>query len=375
MKILLISEFFPTGKDLKFSGGVEARTFYLAKYLARKHQICVITSRGLTSPKVEKMFNFTVYRVGPRRSYMATVGGLSKRIYFIKDAISFGTTLDIEVVDGSNFITHFIAKIIAKRKKIPSVAWYPDVWVGSWINNAGFWGIFGEILERLNLILGFDSYIAISKQTAQKLKGRIKGRIYTVPCGIDHKEFKTSLKKFPKPTIICVSRLAKYKNLRTLILAFAHLSTRLKEVRLIIVGTGPEYHNLKNLTKALKINSKVQFLFNLPRKELIRLIKSSLPSLVEGFGIATIEACCAGLPYVNSDIPAHREVTNNSKGGFMVDPREPLLFSKRFYELLTRKTLYNQKSKQAKQLAGIYSWQKVAKYTEEVYKSTVSRNL
>src|SRR3989344_2183550 len=122
MKILLISEFFPTGKDLKFSGGVEARTFYLAKYLARKHQICVITSRGLTSPKVEKMFNFTVYRVGPRRSYMATVGGLSKRIYFIKDAISFGTTLDIEVVDGSNFITHFIAKIIAKRKKIPSVA-------------------------------------------------------------------------------------------------------------------------------------------------------------------------------------------------------------------------------------------------------------
>ena len=142
MKILLISEFFPTGKDLKFSGGVEARTFFIAKHLAKKHQIYVIASRSLTSPKVEKMFGFTVYRVGPRRSYMATVGDLLKRIYFVKDAISFGTTLDIEVIDGSNFISHLITKVIAKRKKIPSVAWYPDVWIGSWFKNAGFLGIF-----------------------------------------------------------------------------------------------------------------------------------------------------------------------------------------------------------------------------------------
>ena len=31
----MITEFFPTGKDLKFSGGVEARTFFVAKYLAK----------------------------------------------------------------------------------------------------------------------------------------------------------------------------------------------------------------------------------------------------------------------------------------------------------------------------------------------------
>src|SRR3989338_7123115 len=80
MKILMVTEFFPTGKDLRFSGGVEAGTYFVAKHLAKKHQVCVITSRDLTSPKVEKMFGFTVYRTGPRRSYIATAGDLLKRI-------------------------------------------------------------------------------------------------------------------------------------------------------------------------------------------------------------------------------------------------------------------------------------------------------
>ncbi|OGD93666.1 hypothetical protein A2697_01620 [Candidatus Curtissbacteria bacterium RIFCSPHIGHO2_01_FULL_41_44] len=378
MKILMVTEFFPTGKDLRFSGGVEARTYFVAKHLAKKHQVCVITSRDLTSPKVEKMFGFTVYRTGPRRSYIATAGDLLKRIYFIKDAISFGTTLDIEIVDGANFITHFIAKMIARNKKIPIISWYPDVWVNSWIKNVGIYGIFGEILERLNLFLGFNSYIAISKETAKKLKKHIKGKINVIPCGVDQKEFTTPAKKFETPTIICISRLAKYKNLRTLILAFAHLTTKLASVRLIIVGSGPNYNNLKNLTKGLKIDSKVKFLSNISRKELVRLVKSShifsLPSLVEGFGIATIEACCAGLPYVNSDIPTHREVTNNAKGGFLVDPQEPRLFSKRFYELFNDGALYKKKSLEAKKLAQNYDWRTITQKTEKIYIDLYTKN-
>ena len=124
--------------------------------------------------------------------------------------------------------------------------------------------------------------------------------------------------------------------------------------------------------KALKIDFNVKFLASISRKELVRLIKSSnifsLPSLVEGFGIATIEACCAGLPYVISDIEAHKEVTKGGQGGFLIDSNEPLLFSKRFYELLTGKSLYSRKSKQAKKLSELYNWQKVAKDTEEIYK-------
>ena len=377
MKILLVTEFFPTGKDLRFSGGVESRTFFVAKYLAKRNEVIVMTSRTGNSPLFEKMFNFKIHRVGPSRKYNPTVGDIFARVRFILSAIKAAKRLEIDIIDGSNFISHFIAARIANNKKIPAVAWYPDVWIGSWIKNSGSLGIFGEILERINLKYPFSSYIAISEQTKKKLKNFIKNRVIVIPCGVDQSEFKGQPSKFPNPTIICISRLTKYKNLRILILAFAHLSTKLN-ARLIIVGSGPQKSELLSLTNGLKLKNRIKFLENLPRKDLASLIKSShifsLPSLVEGFGIATIESAAAGLPYVNSNIPIQREVTGNGKGGFLVDPQDPINFSNHFYKLMTDKNLYQKKSKEGLDLAKKYQWSKIADQTEVLYKSLYTKN-
>ena len=377
MNILLVTEFFPSGKGLRFSGGVEARTFFIAKFLARKHSISIIASRGLKDPKTEKMYGFTVYRIGPKRDYSVSVGHLISRIIFIRDAIKFGRTFDVEIVDGGNYISHFIAKNIAVSKKIPCVAWYPDVWLNDWIKNAGMYGLFGEILERVNLLRGFNSYIAISNNTANKLKKFTQKNVHVVYCGVDENEFMVDRAKFKEPTIISVSRLTKYKNIKTVILAFASLSTKIKNVRLIIVGSGSEENRLKDLVKELKITKRVNFLKNLPRRKLIELYKMShvfsLPSTVEGFGIATIEAGAAGLPYVNSDAFIHQEVTKNGFGGYLENSEIPSDFSKRFHELITNERLYNRKSKQAKKLSQIYSWKKISDQTEAIYESTVKK--
>ena len=377
MKILLITEFFPSGKELRFSGGVEARTFFLAKNLIKKHKIIVIASRGIKDPKIEKMFGFTVYKVGPKRDYAASVGHLVSRVLFIKEAIKIGKTFDIDIIDGSNYISHLIAKQIANHKKIPAVAWYPDVWLNDWIKNAGIYGLFGEILERVNLLRGFDSYIAISNNTANKLKKFTQKNVHVVYCGVDENEFMVDRAKFKEPTIISVSRLTKYKNIKTVILAFASLSTKIKNVRLIIVGSGSEENRLKDLVKELKITKRVNFLKNLPRRKLIELYKMShvfsLPSTVEGFGIATIEAGAAGLPYVNSDAPIHQEVTKDGFGGYLENSEIPSDFSKRFHELITNERLYNRKSKQAKKLSQIYSWKEISDQTEAIYESTVKK--
>ncbi|MDP2632625.1 MAG: glycosyltransferase [Candidatus Curtissbacteria bacterium] len=176
MKILLITEFFPTGKDLKFSGGVEARNFFLAKNLAKKHKVYVLTSKLPGTKKREELSSFEIFRVGNTRSYNATANNVIQRIKFIISAIKFANALDIDLVDSSNFVTHFAAKIVSFRKKIPHIAWYPDVWIGSWIKIAGASGVLGEILERTNLLLGANAYIAISKETASKLKKILTGK-------------------------------------------------------------------------------------------------------------------------------------------------------------------------------------------------------
>jgi len=337
-----------------------------------------LASRTSGTPKKEFIQGFTVFRVGPKRNYTASAGHALSRLLFIKNAIKLGKSLDVQIVDGSNYIAHFIAKNIANYKKIPAVAWYPDVWLNDWIKNAGLYGIFGELLERLNLVRGFDAYIAISKNTADKLRKFSKKAVHVVYCGVDKKEFLANYTKFKDPTIVSVSRLTKYKNLNTLILAFAHLLTKVKNAKLIIIGTGPEQKNLKDQIKALNISSKVKIFANLPRDELISLYKSahvfSLPSLVEGFGIATVEAAIAGLPYVNSDIPVLREITKNGKGGYLVDSDNPLDFSQKLQLLLNNSNLYKKKSLELRTLADSYNWYDVVLQTENVYKSLLSKN-
>ncbi len=372
MKVLLVSEFFPIGKNLKFSGGVEARTYYLARYLAKnQNDVTVLTSQINTAPREEKLEGFRILRVGPKRSYSATAGGVLERIFFIKDAIKIGKNLDCEIVDGSNFITHLIAKRIATSKKIPAVAWYPDVWTGSWITNAGIVGILGEILERFNLASGFDKYIAISKSTAKKLPKKVDGKIEIIPCGIDKKEFKNGRKK-SDATIICVSRLAKYKNVKDLLFAFALVSMKIK-AKLIIIGTGPEDKALKSLAENLKIRSKVQFFSNLPRRQLINLYQSStifcLPSRVEGFGISIIEASASGTPYVVSDIEVFREITKNGQGGLLFKLGDIKDLASKLETLLNDNKIYKKKQQEGLNLTRNYSWDDVALQTESIYKT------
>src|SRR3990167_4590930 len=203
MKILIISEFFPTRGKLEFTGGVEARNYFVGKYLAARNNITVITTLQKGSKKQETISGINVIRIGKGTNYKASASALASRINFIKQAISVGSKIKPDIVEGTNFITHFIALKIAKINNIPSVAWYPDVWIGSWLKNAGLIGVLGEILERYNLSQKFNTYIAISQQTRTKLKKYIGSNVSVISCGVDPTEFILSEKTLAfKPGMI-----------------------------------------------------------------------------------------------------------------------------------------------------------------------------
>lgn len=377
MRILFISEFFPTARDLRYSGGVEARNYFVTKNLAKKHQVYVVTSRLPGSKKSEKYQRVNIYRVGPKRSYDAGMGSFLERSKFIISAIKFGNSIKVDIVDGSNFITHFISKIISINQKIPAVAWYPDIWIGSWTKIVGPIGAVGEVLERINIRLGFEAYIAISNTKARILGKFVNKPISVIKCAVDHQEFKTHWAKSKVPTILCVSRLVAYKRVGDLIWAFAILIKKTPNLKLILVGRGPEKTKLQNIIKMLKLNSKVKILDNLPRKDFIDHLKSArifcLPSTVEGFGISVIEAVAAGVPYVISDIPVFREITKNGRGGLFFKSTDIKDLSVKLEKLLKNKKLYMQKVKECASLAQNYDWQEVAHKTEDLYKSLINK--
>lgn len=383
MNILLISEFFPTGKDLRFSGGVEARTYFVAKNLAKNHKVSVICIREPNTKAREILNGIRIIRVGSQIPYNA---GSGKNINplsilrFIKQAINEGAKSDAQIVDGGNFIAHFIARQIGAKKKIPVVYWYPDVFIGKWIKTSGLIsGISGYIVEKLNLSRGADYFIAISKTTKDKLikNGVSSKKVDVVYCGIDKDEFKNKISKSPNPKIITVSRLVHYKRIRDLVIAFALVSKKIPKAHLEIIGRGPERKSLDDLIRNLKLERRITFKSDLKRYELLEEIKSStifcMPSETEGFGISIIEAAASGVPYVVSNIEVFKEVTKNGLGGLLFQTGDIKELAAKIEKLLNDAKLYDQKQKEAIKLAKIYDWQKISVQTEQLYKSLINK--
>ena len=86
MRILLVTEFYSSLTRPIFSGGVETRTFFVAKYLAQRHQVIVIARKRKGEKRIETRGNLKIYRLGSDvNNLAATVLSLFKRSFFIID--------------------------------------------------------------------------------------------------------------------------------------------------------------------------------------------------------------------------------------------------------------------------------------------------
>jgi len=126
---------------------------------------------------------------------------------------------------------------------------------------------------------------------------------------------------FSSIVIITVGRLIKEKGHKHLIRAFKQVKTRIKEVKLLILGEGEMEENLRGLSKELEIENDVLFLGwqKNPFKFLKRADIFVLSSLTEGLPNALIEAMACGLPVVSSDcLSGPNEILENGKNGILV---------------------------------------------------------
>lgn len=374
MRILLVCEFFPKSQNCEIHGGVEGRTFFLAKYLVRLgHKVTVLATKEKNLPDFGSILNIKVIRAGVERDY-SQGGSIAARISFVIQGPAAVKNLDFDLVDGQNFLGYLVAQKISQKKKIPVVATYNDVWVGEWIGNVGLTtGIFGEVAERLALKKKWAKFIAVSNLVREKLinAGIPSEKIVTVKCGIDWDEINKLLPVTQTETdIICVSRLVKYKKVTDLLLAVKKLKK--PNIKIKIIGTGPERENLEKLTSELNLTKNVNFLgFIEKHMDVLSEIAKSrifcLPSSLEGFGIVIVESLALGVPYVATKIPAIYEVTKEGRGGLLYKVGDVDSLSRKIESLLEDNQLYTKKLTQGTALAKKYDWAEIAQQTIRVY--------
>jgi len=377
MRIVIATEFFPKSEKVEIRGGVEARAFHVAKQLAKTHDVTILTTREHGTEKKDEFLGIEVLRFGKERKY-SQKGSLVERLSFITEGGKIKREFDI--VDGYNFISYPLAWEIAKRNKVPAIATYHEVWVGRWVKNIGVGGVLGELLERYVLSRDWDKFIAVSRFTEDKLRrAGVRGRkIEVIPNGIEIKEYlKTKVKKFPLPTICCISRLVEYKHVNDLLNALAIVKEEIPEIRCKIIGSGPEEKRLKSLAIRLNLEKNVEFMgFIEEHREVIKVLKAShifcLPSVTEGFGLVLLEAMASQVPYVASEIEPLVEVTDR-KGGLFFKPLDCKDLADKLLQMLKERKMQKKCIKEGLQQVQNYEWKSIVKRIEEVYKSCQRR--
>ncbi len=168
--------------------------------------------------------------------------------------------------------------------------------------------------------------------------------------------------------VLYVGRLAVMKGVDTFLRAAARVAPVFPDVLFVIAGEGPEYPRLVSLAARLEVGERVMFLGKVSEEEREILLSGAsvfvLPSVVEPFGIAALEAMAAGVPTIVSRTSGVAEISSST---FRVDFWDVEEFASRIAELLEYPTLRATMGEQGRWEALRQGWPERARETVAVY--------
>ena len=364
-------------------GGVELRNYELAKRLVKKHEVHMYGVKLWKGPNVIKKDGIIIHGICKYKN-LYTFSGKRR----IREPLIFSIALfkelikeKFDIIDASSFVYFhcFPAKLISLIKKTPIVFTWHQYWGNYWYEYLGiFKGIIGKTIEKLSLYLT-NNNLAVSKTTREDLiKNGIKRKNIKLSYnGIDIKEIKKTKKDKIEHDLIYVGRLSHQKNIGLLLESIPKIKKEFPEIKVAIIGDGPDKNNLINKANLLKIKKNVDFLGFIENKNKIySLIKSSkifvLPSILEGFGIVVIEAHGCGIPTVIIDSKWNASKELIDKNG-LISKNNPLELSKTIKRLLKNKNLRKKLGKRAVKTAKKFDWDRITKELEKYYEKTIAK--
>jgi glycosyltransferase involved in cell wall biosynthesis len=217
--------------------------------------------------------------------------------------------------------------------------------------------------ERIMPIVYRDvPFVAISRDTAADLASHriTKHPIETVYSGVA-RTLKPG-KKSDRPSLVYVGRLKRFKRVDLLIRAAADIRRVVPDLRVHIAGTGDHEPWLRQLAAQLELTDIVRFEGYVSEQRKAELLQSAwafvMPSAMEGWGIAVLEANACGTCAVGFSVPGIREAIVHEKTGLLVPNGEDLAAP--ILRLLVDDGLRKVLQAGALEHAAAFSWTKTA---------------
>ena len=176
-------------------------------------------------------------------------------------------------------------------------------------------------------------HIVIPSESMKEILTRdygLQDRYTVIPTGInlvpyqsaDGKDLRIRENWQDDKVMVSIGRLAPEKNWETLLKAAGKVCQTHADLRVVLIGDGPDKKNLQKLATELGIGERVIFTGELPFEEISTYLKAAdffgFASVTETQGLVTMEAMAAGLPVVAVDASGTRDIVDNGEQGFLV---------------------------------------------------------
>ena len=309
-----------------------------------------------------------------------TKSAISPKVFFAKRKMArIIKENNIELIHAHTRVTQVLAHLLSKKTGIPYITTCH--------------GFFKPRLFRKIFPCWGSGCVAISEAVRGHLVNDFavrKETITVVHNGVEMEKFspdrfsQAQRDKFKRnfglknnaPIIGTVARLSSVKGQYYLILAMKRALRTIPALQLLLVGDGPEKNRLVNQVKELRLENNVFFSPSTFDTSVPLSIMDAFifPSVMEGLGLAIIEAQAMGLPVVASDVGGIYTLVKDGVNGFLVHPKEPRALAEAILKLLKDKEMAKELGRQAKQqVRQKFNLKQMVDKIEKVYKDILEK--
>lgn len=223
-----------------------------------------------------------------------------------------------------------------------------------------------------------DERLVVSASARALVERYFPGAYEIVPNGVDTSIYTPQVAERPELSggdiVLFVGRFEPRKGLPVLLQAWPRVRAQHPGARLAVVGSGSgqdPFASLgeEDLASVLRCGRVSEEEMPSYYRSASLLVSPATGS--ESFGIILVEAMATGTPVVASDIPGYRDVLGDAGAGVLVPPGDSEALAEEITRLLAEPEKRKAMREAAIARAAIFSWDRVARQVEEVYRTAI----
>jgi len=218
------------------------------------------------------------------------------------------------------------------------------------------------------------------------LRFGVNQHIEVIPNGVDLEPFRSASLPVDRESLgisahdivlSYVGRLAPEKNMVFLIRSFAGVASVIENVKLLILGDGPERENLEDRVKHMGIQNRVIFTGMVPYEDVPGYLAISdaavTASVTETFGLSVVEAMASGLPVLGVDSPGISDIIADQKTGLLA-VNDIASFTAKMMQLVQDHEMREMMGKKALEAAEQYEINRITEILIQHYQNLVEKS-